>query len=263
MKKQLILHIGTLKTGSTSLQRFLLDHADYLSRNGFALYRGEFQEANHTELHLAAMRYERDSFAKLGICRHLTIDTSFTRHVTERVQSFICSRREPQIIFTSEALCWLRYDDEIRRLRGILNIGNHDVKVVLYLRNKAAFLRSYTSQIYKVQGRAPSSDRDSVLYVEPDTWLTDYTALVTTYQCGFGADNVVVIDYDEQMRTIGNVIPSFLRVIDLDSASELNFASYFRNTTDPDDQRKPSRGPRRWINQAKQAWLQWKSRRAA
>jgi len=263
MKKQLILHIGTLKTGSKSLQRYLLDHADFHSQKGIALYRGEFREVNHIELDLAAMRYERDSFAKLGICKDRTIDASFTRHVSEKVQSFIASCREPRIIFTSEALCRLRYDDEIDRLRTILNIGKNEAKVVLYLRNKEDFLRSYTAEIYKVPGRKPSNDSSSAFYVEPDTWLTDYDSLVAVYQRGFGANNVVVIDYDQEMRNVGNVIPSFLKVLGLDAGDELDTSSYFLNTTNPADRRTPSRGAKRWIEQAKRAWQHWKRRPAA
>jgi hypothetical protein len=263
MKKQLIVHIGTLKTGSKSLQQFLLDHAGHLTRKGIALYRGEFREVNHTELHLAAMRYERDSFAKLGICKHLAIDADYTRKVAERVQSFIRACSEPRIIFTSEALCWLRHDDEIDRLRTILDIGKNEPKVVLYLRNKEDFVRSYTAQICKVPGRKPSEDPSSVLYVQRDTWLTDYDSLVAAYQRGFGAENVVVIDYDAEMQSVGNVIPSFLKVLGLDPGVELDVTSYFRNTTNPADQRKPLRGARRWVEWAKRAPTWWKRRRAA
>ena len=152
---------------------------------------------------------------------------------------------------------------EIDRLRTILDLPNHEVKVVLYLRNKEDYLRSYTSQLYKVQGRKPSSDRRSVLYVEPDTWLIDYDSLLAAYHRGFGAENVVVIDYDEQMRQWGNAIPSFLKALCLDTSDAPNFSTYFRNTTNPDDQRKPSRMPTRWINRARQAWLQWREERAA
>jgi hypothetical protein len=263
MKKQLVLHVGTHKTGSTSLQRFLLDHAVDLSRKGVAVYRGELRESNHIELHLTAMRDERDSFAKLGICKHLTIDAVYRRHVAERVQAFIGSYHESRLVFTSEDLCWLRYDDEIDRLKTILAVGANDATVVLYLRNKHDFLRSYTAQIHKVPGRQPSDDPSSTLYVEPDTWLVDYDSLVATYQRGFGADNVVVIDYDHEMRTLGNVIPSFLRVLGVDSADELDSSSYFLNTTNPANQRKPLRGAKRWLERAKRAWLPWKRRPAA
>ena len=262
MKRQFILHVGTHKTGSKSLQRFMLDHAGDISRKGVAVYRGEFRDANHIELHLAAMRDERDSFARL-VRTDLTIDAGFRRHVADRVQAFIRSRCEERLVFTAEGLCWLRHDDEIDRLQTILGVGNGEAKVVLYLRNKVDFLRSYTAQIHKVPGRQPSNDRSSTLYVEPDSWLVDYDALVATYQRGFGAGNVVVIDYDQEMRTVGNVIPSFLKVLGLDAAEELDFSSYFLNTTDPAEQRKPPRGAKRWIEQAKRAWLPWKRGRAA
>ena len=263
MKKQLILHVGTHKTGSKSLQRFLLDHAVDVSRKGIAVYRGEFRESNHIELHLAAMRNERDSIAKLGPRKHLTIDAAYRQHVAERAQAFIRSHREEQIVFTSEGLSWLRYDDEIDRLRTVLDVGNHEAKVVLYLRNKPDFLRSYTAQIHKVPGRRPSNDPSSTLYVEPDTWLVDYDSLVATYERGFGAGNVVVLDYDHEMRQAGNVIPSFLRVLGLDAVDELDSSSYFLNTTNPADQRKPLRRAKRWIQRAKHAVLPWKRRRAA
>jgi hypothetical protein len=263
MQKQLVLHIGTHKTGSTSLQRFLLDHSDDLSRRGIAVYRGEFREANHIELHLASMRYERDSFAKMGICKHVVCNAEYTRQVAERVRSFVSSCHESRIVFTSEDLSWLRHDDEIDRLRTILDAGNHQVKVVLYLRNKQDFLHSYTAQIHKVPGRQPSSDRCSVLCVEPETWLVDYVSLVATYQRGFGAGNVDVMDYDQQMRNDGNVIPSFLSTLGLDAGAELDSNSYFLNTTNPADQRKPSRGVKRWIERTKYAWRFWTDRPAA
>jgi hypothetical protein len=168
-----------------------------------------------------------------------------------------------RIVFTSEDLCWLRHDDEIDRLRTILDAGQFEVKVVLYLRNKLDFLRSYTAQIFKVPGRQPSSDSASTLYVEPDTWLVDYDGLVATYQRGFGANNLIVIDYDEQMRTLGNVIPSFLRVLGLQAGDELDSSLYFLNTTNPAAQRKPLRGVRRWLERGIRRWLPGKRRRAA
>jgi hypothetical protein len=263
MRKQLIVHVGTHKTGSTSLQRFLLDHVVGLSRKGIAVYRGEFREGNHIELHLAAMRCERDSFAKLGVCGHVVCDAEYTRQVAERVRDFVGSCDELRVVFTSEDLCWLRHDDEIDRLRTILDVGHHEAKVVLYLRNEEDFLRSYRAQIHKVPGRQPSNDPASTLYVEPDTWLVDYDSLVSAYQRGFGADNVVVIDYDDQMRKVGNVIPSFLSVLGPDSADELDCNSYFLNTTDPAEQRKPSRGFKRWLERAKRGWSLRKRRPAA
>jgi len=261
MKKQLILHIGTHKTGSTSLQRFLVDHAAALGRHGIALYRGQLREDNHVELHLAALRYDRDTFRKQFNNAGITFDERFTQQVAERVQHFIRARPEPRILFTSEGLSWLRHDDEIDRLRIILDIGNHEATVIVYLRNKAEFLRSYIHQLYKVQGRGPAREYWSTRYIEPDTWLVDYEALIKLYQKAFGANNVIVIDYDEALDKESNIIPSFLRVLDVDP-NQFDFASYFLNTTDPANQRKPPRS-KPWIARLRNPLMNWRKRRAA
>jgi hypothetical protein len=260
MKKQIFLHIGSYKTGSTSIQRFLLDHAELLRQKGIAFYHGQFSKENHLELYVAALRYERDSFAKLGACKHITFDANFTHEIGAKVQRFLCRCHEPAVVLTSEGLSLLRYPDEIDRLRVMLDAANAEVKVILYLRNKKDFLRSYTNQLLKVKGRTPSKDFNSALYVEPDTWLTDYDALIATYERGFGARNVIVIDYDEQMKGEGNVIPSFLRVLGIDAAPHLDVASYFLNTTNKSTARKPNRP---WNQRLIKAWNKWTRRRAA
>jgi hypothetical protein len=160
------------------------------------------------------------------------------------------------VLFTSEGLSLLRHDDEIERLRRILDVGNNEATVVLYLRDKKDYLRSYTKQLLKVDGRKPASDYWSALYVEQDTWLTDYESLVAKYQNGFGAANVVVIDYDHEMRTAGNVIPSFLRVLEIHSTEELDIRAYFLNPTDAMAAQRPRK---RWSQRAKQTWLRWLS----
>jgi hypothetical protein len=260
MKKKLYLHIGTYKTGSTSIQRFSLDHADDLRRQGIAFYCGQFRAENHLELYVASLRYERDSFAKLGVCKHIPFDASFTQQIADRVHLFLRRCSEPCVLFSSEGLSLLRYDDEIERLSAILDAENAEVQVILYLRNKVEFLRSYTNQLFKLKGRKPLPDRKSALYVEADTWLTDYDSLISTYQKGFGAHNVVVIDYDDEMQREGNVIPSFLRVLGIDATQGMDVASYFLNTT---NNRNPRNLKQRWSQRMVDAWHKWTHRRAA
>jgi hypothetical protein len=260
MSKTLFLHIGTYKTGTTSLQRFVLDQSDELRRHGIALYRGQIRASNHIELHLAALRYDRDSFAKLGHSQHVKFDVAYTQQIARRVQSFLNSVPEPCALFSSEGLSLLRYDDEIERLRTILDAHNREVRVVLYLRNKADFLRSYASQILKQEGRKPSHDKRSALYVGSDTWLTDYDSLIAAYQRGFGAGNLTIIDYDAEMQRVGNVIPSFLKVLGVQAGDKMDPSSYFLNTTCGGAE-KPRR--RRLRNRAKAIWQNWFQRRAA
>ncbi len=210
----IFLHIGTHKTGSKSLQRFLYDHSSKLKSMGFRLYAGCHKNpTNHMELHLASLRAERDSFA-----RHnepaLVADAAYFDRIARRVQSFLKTSTQPHTIFSNEDLSYLRFPDEFARLRDIFNVPSSEICVIVYVRNQADFLRSYTQQIRTRKGREPSRNPSSAFYVGEDTWLADYESLISSYRTHLGC-KVVVIDYDAQIGGPGNIIPSFLEVLGL------------------------------------------------
>ncbi len=230
--KNIYLHIGTHKTGSTSLQRWLAEHEPLLRDNGYDLYHGQHNRNNHIELYLAAMRYDRDSFGKQTM-QALILDEDYTTAVSERVKRFLSDSEQPKAIFSTEGLSLLRHRDEIERLRSILGTDCESITVIVVLRNRVDYLNSYRVQLAKKTGRKPSKDYWSALYVEDDTWLTDYESLLSAYGIEFGDDNIRVIDYDEQMKVRGNIIPAFLGAIDLktDAGVEGGVGSYTDNQT--------------------------------
>lgn len=210
--RRIYVHIGTHKTGSTSLQKWLNQCKSVLAKQGYGIYQGMHDPENHIELYLASMRYDRDSFAKQSR-PELMIDEQYTRWVASHVQRSVQECPHGQMLFTTEGLSLLRHDDELIRLREIFR-GCHDrITFVLYLRNPEDYLRSYIQQLEKVPGRKRSKDYWSALYVEADTWLIQYEQLVDAYARTFGRRNLVVIDYDHEMQSHGNIIPSFARTI--------------------------------------------------
>lgn len=242
--KTLYLHIGTHKTGSTSLQKWLSEHEPFLNENGYGLYKGKHNRDNHVELYLAAMRYNRDSFRKQSMPT-FHFDDGYTRSVAKRVQGFISAADQRNLIMTSEGLSLLRHDDEIQRLRAVLGSDCEQVKIILYLRNKKDYLRSYRLQLQKKKGRSPSKDYWSALYVEDDTWLIDYQQLIDAYGGVFGFNNLRWIDYDQEMSNQGNIIPSFIEALGLSGAvSEQAFESYRYNRTLGSPAKKRKRWPR-------------------
>jgi len=226
-RKNLFLHIGTHKTGSTSIQHFLKDHIAELKNRDFDLYRGNIKSTNHIEIYLSSMRPLRDSFAKQKF--KINIDNQFVEDTAQRVQHFIATSRFSNIVFTAEGLSLLRFRDEIERLRYVLGADSHDITIILITREPVEFLESLKKQILKVPNRALSRDPESVFYVEPDSWLADFTTLKSLYIDGFGRSSLVNIDYDYALERDGNILPSFLEVLGLDSADFSDAGKYWKN----------------------------------
>ena len=230
--KKVYLHIGTHKTGSTSIQRWLAENIPLLRERGYDLYRGQHKRNNHIELYLAAMQYERDSLGKHSMTG-ISFDHDYTNMVAKQVQIFLSGSDSQKAIFTTEGLSLLRHKDEIKRLRTILGSSCKSVTIIVALRNPIDFLDSHRKQLAKKKKRKPSTDYWSALYVENDTWLTDYESLVDLYKNEFGQDNIRIIDYDDQVKLRGSVLIAFLEALDfeVDATIEAQTKRYYDNPT--------------------------------
>jgi hypothetical protein len=203
-----IVHIGTHKTGTTSIQTFVQREAVRLREVGIAPYLGERIGHNHVELHLAAMRLERLSGYKV---RHgVTVDAEFIRHVCERIERARDATTAHTMLFSAEGLSLLRHRDEIDRLLSMLPFDR--VRIVVALRNAADFLASYRAQIGDQASEDPV-DFEHYNYLGPDSWITDFAPRLALWQAAVGTANVEVIDYDRAVAEDGSILPAFLAAI--------------------------------------------------
>lgn len=225
------LHAGTHKTGSKSVQALLSDSRQALLGLGYDLYHGRHGSGtNHTELQLASMRRERDSFARIN-WPTLAVDDAYFRAVRDRVRKFLDGSAVPHQVLTNEDLSYLRYPDEFARLADLLDYPKRDVRVILAVRERESFLRSYAAQILKRPNRMPSADRSSALYVGADSWLCDTGPLIAGFSSQFGHPPAV-ISYEDAMRADGSTIPSILAAMGI-RRDLLPWERYFLNTSAP------------------------------
>jgi len=238
------LHIGTHRTGSTSIQRWLADHREWLAARGYAVYEGLHIPANHVELYLAAMRRNRDSFAKQSF-RGWSFGADYRALVSRRVREHLALHPARQGVFTTEGLSLLRHEDELDALQNVLGEAAARTSILLFLRNRQDYLNSYRTQLASQPGRIPATDYWSALYVEDDTWLTDYDQLVAAYARTFGGHNVTVIDFDKEVAVHGSVLPSFLAWLGIPqaeiAAAAADLAAYRFNES-PAGHRAPPEG---------------------
>jgi len=226
--KHIYLHIGTHKTGSTSIQTFLQKESKLLNEKGFDFYQGFHNKKNHIELFLSTMREGRDSFAKEKF--DIENAENYFCKTKNFVHQCINQSKYDKIIFSTEGLSLLRFTDELTKLKELLKSEENKITIILYLRKESDFLDSYKKQIKK-RTRSFSDNPSSVYYVKDDTWLTDYSTLKKSYSDAFDEENLVIIDYDKETITNNNVLPSFLLALGIQDYPDHVIGKYFKNVT--------------------------------
>jgi hypothetical protein len=202
-EQRAIVHIGTHKTGSTSLQYWLTQHATELqTRHGLGVYRPIHPNGRELALLCADPDRSIPTIREIPEWRTEAWRTPTWGHVRSEVE-----RTDEVIFFSNETLSLLRAPEELERLRELL--APRVVDIVLVTRKAEDFLRSWREQLTR-DGFAMSQDPTSFAYLERDSWLVDYDEIVRANRGVFGESHVHVVDYDAAMARINSVIPAVM-----------------------------------------------------
>lgn len=149
--REIVLHIGSGKTGTTSIQDFLHQNRDLLSQLGY-LYPGAPGRHRHYRLSLSVQsdsvlqrlptwRGERSRFASAD---------SFRREFHHQLMREINKAAKPNVLLSDEALYGLP-SQALQRLHRLLGqIGSKSLRVIVYLRRQDDHLASRYQQVVKV-----------------------------------------------------------------------------------------------------------------
>ena len=188
--KRVVLHIGLTKTATTTFQFLCGENRLLLRRLGVDYFLGhEGFGYGHSELFLSCLRPSADTFAddKWNMSRQEIFDRT-----QQRVSVFVEKSGVQSHVFCAGGLCFLRTDDELTKLKSLFPI-DVQFKVILVERDKDEWLASWTKQIVSKPGRELSRNPNSTMYVEPDTWLTDFEQLKNVWRSHF--DDFTCIPY--------------------------------------------------------------------
>ena len=199
--KTIILHIGLPKTGSTSLQFLLGENRRALLKQNADFFLGSLarHRFNHVELYLSVLR---DGVTTLGHQRFRFEKDVLRKETRERVHRFVNRSIANTLVFSAEGLSFLRAEEELSNLRNLFP-PNVLFRIFLVERNAAEWLASWRKQILSAHGRSVSEDPRSALYVEPDTWLTDFRALKRIYRREF--QDLTIFPY-QRTGLLGNIL---------------------------------------------------------
>lgn len=203
-KKTLYIHIGTHKTGSTTIQSILENEKKKLLNEGI-LYLGRFYN------HAKGMKNLEE------IHEHLI--KNFQKEVKKRIAQYE-DRNHHTLVTSNEKFSghdrWMYRNSNIlaKTLWQIFEPFEFDIKIIVYLRRQDKFLESAYKQKVK---RDSSFTFDEYLKEETeDIYNCYWDSFLDSYADFFGKENIIVRSFDKKylpeknslIQGFGNIIES-------------------------------------------------------
>lgn len=192
MTKRVIIHIGHLKTGSSSIQNFLWDNRLILKGKG-VLY---------PEKALAHERFIGIRHYHLGI-NPISNSKYWTQTLAE--------------IESSSKTAVLSYEGFIRLERDEIDfvkhqLSRHKVKVICYLRRQDEFIQSHYAEMIKNQGVTIPFTQ----FISRSPNYCNYMPMILLWINAFNLKNICVRNFTEQASAKEGIIRDFLEQCKID-----------------------------------------------
>lgn len=212
MIPQCFLHIGTEKTGTTTIQGFLALNRERLREQGI-LYPVAPGQESHTAL--AAVALQRTSI--VGKRQKEAIDPARANQFRDDLIAGLDREagefRYGKLIFSNEHLSSrVRKQQNVRNIKELCDRYAKTTKVILYLRNQADFLLSSYSTMIK----AGASPEFPFPLGQRRLSSMDYDALISVWSEEFGSSNIIVRRFEPQDFVQGDLLTDFAATIPLD-----------------------------------------------
>ena len=215
MPRTLFLHIGSHKTGTTSIQNFLAGNRALLASRGYG-YPVSGNDLNLGGV-LGKSRAEGETSTAIG---------RMGPRKTGLVES-ITSQPADTVIGSSESFSYAHDAQDIQEFADLLRPHFATIKIITYLRRQDQLAVSHHQE-----GANPQHKPAIQLHGYSPTALPttndlqhrymDYATRIGLWADAFGEDAVVVRVYDRKVLKSGDSVADFLEIVGL---GDLNFSS--------------------------------------
>lgn len=202
---KLILHIGTEKTGTTSIQHALARSRNELCHNGI-LYPKLLNTENHMEIAVVGMGLRSDDTIQIQELARTGNDLSAYLDAVRGALAAEIDVAKPHTLLISSEHLHSRLPDveDVERLADFLGRDFDDVKVIVYLRRQDRMAVSLHSTRLKGGGIGEMLP----IYQVPPPYF-DLNALLERYAAVFGAQAIVPRIYHRSELREGDVVKDF------------------------------------------------------
>ena len=213
--KKLVLHVGTPKTGTTAIQKFLMNNAAALEERG--IYYPVFPSRwPGVEIARNGHFIFQDVMARLD---HPTFNTrpNLLPPCTEKFAQLVANLDGTMIL--SDETFWQmasRFEDTLPTLKNICDgLGFDSYQIIVYLRRQDVLVESWYAQ--RVKGvKVTSITFDKYLKSKATHQVCTYNKVIKRFEEVFGQQNVHIGIYDRKLLKAGDSAADFMDVIGLD-----------------------------------------------
>jgi len=201
MKKTIYLHVGTHKTGTTSIQRFLYANSKFLNLEGFDYLVGNCVWQGHHPL----------GWGFQGAMKAINKYCPWNHYgVINRLEDEIASSPYDNFIISSENLFLIDNKPFIDNF--FARFTNFNFKVIVYLREQVSFLESWYLELIKADYYKLEEDFEQ--FIENPRYNLDYYSALKKWEDYVGKENLHVFNFKEESKN-GNLLLNFSKTIGL------------------------------------------------
>jgi hypothetical protein len=205
----LYLHIGTEKTGTSSVQNFFSANRELLARKGI-LYPETPGQKNHIGLTAAAQSGGTGGPLRkiLGLRSRQDVD-QYRRDLVAGLESECAARLFTTAVMSNEHCSSRLIDDrEVQWLKDFLSPHFESIKIIVYVRRQDDFLLStYSTSVKSGATRELAIPQERLIQYRYDHW-----ELLQRWARIFGRENVICRKYEKAALKDGDIVDDFLSV---------------------------------------------------
>ncbi|MGR5340809.1 hypothetical protein ACPV50_12875 [Vibrio astriarenae] len=212
--KTLYLHIGSHKTGTTSIQKSLFLSKSTLGSHNFSFFAkspdGKTNESGNSSCWLEAPLTRNND--------------SYSAKITDPELLFSLANQEEKenVIVSAEGLSWISDEVELKRYKEIIDRYFSEVVVIIYIRRQDMHVISHHQEGSKRSTkpeRAYYGDSTKCIPGTPELYdsYLNYYKKVKLWSGVFGERSLVIRLFEKEKLTSGNAVNDFFAVLGITS----------------------------------------------
>lgn len=213
-RRDVVLHAGTGKTGTSTIQFFLRDNRECLAELG-VLFPQSAGAARHVKLNLFMRTEEELADSPVWHRRKNPDPARFRRRFKRRLFAEIETAGLPRVLFTDEEV-FKASDGALRRLARITRPIAANLREVVYLRRQDDHLVSRYQEGVKIGW----IKRLEEWGLEDFSGLYDYAARLDQHRRVLAPDELVVRRFDRSSFPDGSLLQDFLDAAGIDARAD-------------------------------------------